>query len=321
MNEDSASKEMPVERWVELVAEARDLGVLIWNIEGGGEPMALPSLLIPVMRAITQNELYGIITTNGTLWSEASLREVAAMGWDRIHFSIDGPSAAEHDYVRGPGRFEQTIERIERLVHWKHELGVSNPMLNLNIVINNRNYDKLPEVVELARSLEMDYIFAEPLINYFDGSERLKLDADQLRTLSNYVRRAKGLCEKYGIDNNFATKDRNLEVDLVEKTADMDEIHIKEVEEIEDEFLSVICYKPWTHLAIKYNGLCGHCGLVEEGESVRTKGLREIWSGEWLESVRADMKAKRLLSHCSRCCPSDVTQRRRLRERLGRIVR
>ena len=321
MNEDSARKEMPVERWVELVAEARELGVLIWNIEGGGEPMAVSDLLIPVMRAIKHNDVYGIVTTNGTLWTDDFLREVVAMEWDRIHFSLDGPSATEHDFVRGRGRFEQTVRAMERLTHWKHKLDLYAPMLNLNIVINNRNYDKLPEVVEMARRLEVDYIFTEPLINYFAGSERLKLTGEQLRSLANHVRKAKWLCEKYGIDNNFATKDKNLEADLVEKTADMNEVHFKEVEEIEDEFISVLCYKPWTHMAVKYDGRCGHCGLIEEAEDARTKGLREIWSGEWLESIRSGMRSKQLLPHCSRCCPSDVTQRRRLRDRLGRAVR
>ena len=320
MDKDSARREMPVERWVELVKEAADLGVLIWNIEGGGEPMAVPSLLIPVMRAIKQNGIYGIVTTNGTLWKDEFLREIVVMDWDRIHFSVDGPTAVEHDFVRGKGRYQQTLGAIERLNHWKRELGSDGPMLNLNVVINNRNYDKLPDVVELAHSLDVSYIFTEPLINYFKGSERLKLDEEQRRALPNFVGEAKGLCEKYGIDNNFATQDKNLDNDLVEKTNDMDQVHFKEVEAIEDEFLSVLCYKPWTHMAVKYDGRCGHCGLIEEGENVLEKSLEEILTGTWMKTVRDNMRAKQLSSHCFKCCPSDVTQRRRLRERLERAL-
>ena len=50
------------------------------------------------------------------------------------------------------------------------------------------------------------------------------------------------------------------------------------------------------------------------------KSLGEIWTGPFLSRVREDMLAKRLSDHCYKCCPSDVTQRRRLRERLMKSV-
>jgi MoaA/NifB/PqqE/SkfB family radical SAM enzyme len=197
-------------------------------------------------------------------------------------------------------------------------------MLNINIVIQKLNYFELPQFVEFCHKLNADYMFVEPLIVFSEGGRKLKLsDEEAEKRLPSFVKAAKELAEKYGIDNNFATQDENLRAELVECTSSMQKVLLGDVRPIKEEgtLLASPCFKPWTRIAIKFDGLTGHCGLIQEGENVEEKGLKEIWYGEWLENVRKRMVERGLLAHCSHCIPSDVTQRRRFRRELMEALR
>jgi MoaA/NifB/PqqE/SkfB family radical SAM enzyme len=321
-NEDSKQHEMSLIKWLDIVNQAANLGILVWNIEGGGEPMALKELTIPVMDEVKRSGMYGVITTNGTLWTEEELKNLVKIKWDRIHFSIDGPDAKTHDYLRGvKGCFKKTVNNIRILNKWKKKFGTENPMLSINLVLNKKNYNKLDKIVKLSYELKADYIFVEPLIVFSKAGANLKLSDLECKKLPEHVKKAKILAEKYKIDNNFATKDENLSEELVKNTSVMNSILIKDVKEVHDSLLSSPCDRPWNNMAVKYNGLTGHCGLLQRGENVKEKSLKEIWQRSFLKKVRKDMLKKKLLDHCSRCVPSDVTQRRRLREEIIRALK
>lgn len=320
-NEDSKKHEIPLAKWLNIVNQAADLGILIWNIEGGGEPMALKRLTIPIMNEVKRKGIYGIITTNGTLWTKGDLKNLVSIRWDRIHFSIDGPDAKTHDYLRQvKGCFNKTIRSIKLLNKWKARLKTENPMLSINIVLSKKNYNQLDKLVQLSHKLKADYMFIEPLILFSKFGENLKLSDKEIKELPDYIAKAKVLAEKYGIDNNFATKDENLNDKLIKNTSTMKSVLLEDVKDEEGSFLSSPCERPWNNLAIKYNGLTGHCGLILEGENVKEKSLEKIWYGSFLNKVRKNMIKKRLLNHCSRCVPSDVTQRRRLRKELKKYL-
>ena len=318
LNKDSKEKELSREKWLDLVEEAADLGIKKFNLEGGGEPTAAPDLVFPVMEKIKEQEMYGIVTTNGTLLDEERIKWLVEIDWDRIHFSIDSPQAETHDRLRKrKGAFEKSIQNIRFLNKWKEKLGKENPMLNLNIVINKKNFDKLPEMVELASELNADYIFTEPLIVFSDAGKKLKISSpSEKKKLKKSKEKAKRLAEKYGIDNNFGTEDQNLEEDLVEDTSNMRDL-LKEIPSGDGhDILSSPCLKPWRLMSIKYDGKTGHCGLIQRGDSVEKKSLEDVWYGKRMEDVRDKMSDGELLEHCDNCVPSDVTQRKRFRKNL-----
>lgn len=316
INEESRRLEMPVEKWLSLVDEAADLGILIWNIEGACEPFALKEYTIPVMRRVKERGMYGIVTTNGTLLTKDDIRILVEIGWDRIHFSLDGHTADLNDYIRGKGNFVKTLKAIRILNRLKAEYGSESPMLNINTVINHRNFTKIPELVDFAEELKADFIFTEPLITYHDKARHMKLSSEDRQKLPAYIVKAKALADKYGIDNNFATKDKNLEDDLVKETSKIDTVILEDASRYEDPFLSVPCFKPWDNMAIKIDGKCGHCGLIVEGENVKNHSLSDIWFGRKMQDIRRKMLEKNLPEHCKNCCPSDITQRRRFRKKL-----
>jgi len=265
--------------------------------------------------------MYGIVTTNGTLWNEDQLRNLVEMDWDRIHFSLHYPTSKIHDYlVAMNGAWNKAIDSIKSLNKWKEELGSSRPMLNINICINKLNYEKLPEMVKLSHELKADYIFTEPLMVYSEEGRKLKLDTEDLNKLSNLIEEAKNLAQKYEIDNNFATQDKNLEEEIVQRTSEMEFILLKDVKNMDNSLISAPCFKPWDRIAIRYQGLTGHCGYIEKGDNVREKSLKEIWFGKSFDNARKRMIEKNLFPHCYKCVPSDLTQRRRFRRELIQAV-
>lgn len=317
LNEESRKDEMPAERWLEIIEEASHLNILIFNVEGINEPPAVPGLFFPVVRRVKEVGMYGIVTTNGTLWKEEQLKGLVEMGWDRIHFSIHSPTPEIHDRLTGmEGAFNEAVRSIELLNKWKKKLRSERPMVNLNVCVNKLNFRLLPEIVELAHSLGIAYVFTEPLMVYSEAGKRLKLNSKSSDELSLVIERAKRLAEKYEIDNNFATQDKNLEKEVVEKTSEMEPLLLEEVKGLPRGLISAPCFKPWDRIVIRYDGSTGWCGYVENGENAREKSLREIWFGELFENARKKMLKKELFSHCSKCVPSDFTQRRRFRKEL-----
>lgn len=322
MNKDSKKKELSLKKWLKIVKEAAELNILIWNIEGGGEPLAHRRLTMPVMNEVKKRNLYGIITTNGTLWKNKDLKNIIRIKWDRIHFSLDAPDAEAHDFLRGvKGCFKKTVKSIKLVNKFKEKNNQEEPMMSINIIINNKNYRKLPQFVEFCYELKADYIFVEPLMIFSKLGKSLKLNQSESKELQDHIKEAKKLAKKYNIDNNFSTKDENLKQELVDNTGKMKDLLLEDTKEIESPFLSAPCDRPWNNLAIKYDGLIGHCGLLLKGENVKYKSLKEVWYGPFLGKIRAKMLRKELLEHCSKCVPSDITQRRRLREELKEALK
>jgi len=322
LNRESPKHEMSVERWLGIVTEAKKIDALVFNIEGINEPPMVPELLFPFMEKIKELGMYGIITTNGTLWNSQRLKRIVEIGWDRIHFSVHSPTPKIHDYLVGmSGAWKRAIQAIKTLNEWKKRFDSQRPMLNINICVNILNYEKLPEMVELAHRLEADYIFTEPLMVFSDEGRKLKLSKNDQTNLSSILKIARKLSEKYGIDNNFATEDKNLEKEIVESASKMQPLLLADVQASDDGLISAPCFKPWDRIAIRYTGLTGHCGFIEEGEDVKEKNLKEIWYGEFFQTVRKRMINKQLFPHCSKCVPSDLTQRRRFRRELIRAIR
>lgn len=323
LNKISPRNEMPLETWLRVVEEAKEMKILIFNIEGANEPTVLPNLLFPLMGKVKENGMYGILTTNGTLWDEKKVKKVVEIEWDRLHISIDSTKEKLHDSLRGVrGSWRKTIKMVKLTKKWKKKMRVERPMLNLNICINKLNFRELPKMVKLAKKLGFDYIFTEPLMVFSEEGKKLKLNKKELKELPFYLREAKKLADEYEIDNNFATQDKNLEEEIVEKTGKMESILIEDVKEFEKgTLLSSPCFKPWDRIAIRYQGLTGHCGFIENGENVREKSLKEIWFGEYFEEVRKRMMSKQLFPHCHKCVPSDLTQRRRFRKELMEAIK
>jgi MoaA/NifB/PqqE/SkfB family radical SAM enzyme len=317
LNRESKKYELPKEKWIEVIEEAKEIDAVVINIEGINEPSLVPEIFFPVIKKAKEVGMYGIVTTNGTTWNEEQLKNLVEISWDRIHFSIHSSKPEVHDKLtQKKGSFRKAIKNIKILNKWKRKLKSERPMLNINVCVNRLNFKELPKIVELAHKLKADYFFTEPLMVYSPFQERLKIKEEETKELEKIVEKAGYLARKYGIDNNFATEDKNLKKEIVESASKMKPLLIKEVKNLNINFISAPCFKPWTQMAIRFDGSVSFCGYAEVKENVKNKSLKEIWFGKIFEDARNRMLKKVLYSHCNKCVPSDFTQRVRFRKEL-----
>jgi MoaA/NifB/PqqE/SkfB family radical SAM enzyme len=330
LNEISKKLEMPLEKWLRIVDEAAELGVREWHIAGGGEPMFLPGVTIPVMKRIKSHGMLGIITSNGTLWSKEAIRTAVEIGWDRIHFSIDGPDAKTQDYLRNvPGTFRKVTGTIEKINKLKKERHADKPMININTVLSKKNYKLLPEMVMLAKKYGIEFMFVDPLIVYSEVGRKLKMEKEDVENFTRFLRKAKELAEKFGINNNFSGLESNLQAELIEKSSKMNEVVKEDVERMKSvkvdkflkNFLTVPCYKPWFHMTIKCDGRVTSCDVpATGGDSVENNSLKEVWNGKYFNWLRECLTSGKIPDFCTQCNPSHTSQRRKMRLEIIKML-
>jgi uncharacterized Fe-S cluster-containing radical SAM superfamily protein len=126
----------------------------------GGEPFVHPAMLEIIEETLEHGPV--TVLTNGTLFTRERVTTLARLAAasryaHELRVSLDGPSAAEHDRLRGPGSFEralaglraltaagllpivtatqgagdQAMALIERYLVMLHDAGIARPRLKL----------------------------------------------------------------------------------------------------------------------------------------------------------------------------------------------
>jgi len=275
------------------------------------------------MKMIKAYDMFGELTTNGTLWKDEWIRKVVDIGWDSICVSIDAPDAETHDSLRGvKGTFKRATKTVERFMHWRNKFNLDIPSITINVVMNKRNYNKLSEIVELGHKLGIDAIFVEPMIIFSDAALPLKLGEKEIKELPDYVQKARDFGEKYNILPTISCVGVDLEFDekLLKKTSNVRELLLEDSKKYsEDKFLSIPCYAPWFSLIIRADGSVLHCGEWDfPVENARNKSLHDIWSGEAFNKIRNDFLRGELHQSCNKCRPNVINDTRQLRQSIKR---
>jgi radical SAM protein with 4Fe4S-binding SPASM domain len=92
--------------------------------------------------------LHTAVATNGTLLTDRKMVErLADCGAQNVFVSLDGASPLTHDFIRGEGSFQRSIQGIANLVQNEH-LNVG-----INTVVTKRNFGEVPAILELAKDL------------------------------------------------------------------------------------------------------------------------------------------------------------------------
>ena len=122
----------------------------------GGEPTMNPEL-IPLVRYARQIGYERVnVTTNGRLCFYPDFaQKLVRSGLTTLLFSVHGADAKTHAQQVGVAEaFEQTIGGIKNCV----SLAPRGVELGMNITLTKGNFDKLPEVAELALSLGLPWL-------------------------------------------------------------------------------------------------------------------------------------------------------------------
>ncbi|MFH1849316.1 MAG: radical SAM protein [archaeon] len=312
---DKRKKELTPEQLISIVDEAGRMGAGVFGILGG-EPFARRDAILEVMSRIKEYGMDGSIVTNGTLLNDEAINTVIRIGWDLIRFSIDGSVSGIHDKLRGQdGAFDRAVKAVTRMQELKKQLDTNKPTVEINTVFCRENIDDLPNIYRMAGGLGVGRVYLLPMIELVPELEHLKITREDGTRVAESIRKAKKICNEYGILSNLKEIEGNY---LFTKSNEMDEVILKKAEMQKQ----IPCFLPWYGMCVSADGGVTPCAVLSGDESygnVNYNTLNEIWIGEPFSKLRSDMKERRLPKACSRCCMPLVDENNMIREELSRM--
>jgi MoaA/NifB/PqqE/SkfB family radical SAM enzyme len=287
-----ARGELPTARWLELIEEAAEMGAKRLMVLGGGEPMISLSTM-PLLRRAKSLGLEGMLTTNGTLMPRPVLAELVEIGWDEVHFSVDGAEPDTHDRLRGrSGAFRKTVSAACRLRQLRGDRRA--PRIALHTVLTRENWREIGSILKLASSLGAFRVDVDALVAYRPEQQELALNESDKEAfqqqLPGWIALAESLSLPTTLPNFLGGRalERGVTAPTVPTGAGL---------------AAAPCLKAWHHLTIQADGrLSPCCVLAGEGESLAEGSLAAHWrSSPMLEGVRAGMRRGKLTGRCAEC--------------------
>ncbi len=136
------SRELELEIWQSVFAQAAMLGVLQVHLSGG-EP-ALRHDLPAIVRAARQAGLYSNLVTSGVMLERETISACVDAGLDHVQLSVQAPDADTADWMVGRSGVHATKREVARWV------GAAGLPLTINAVVHRHNLDRVDAAIELA---------------------------------------------------------------------------------------------------------------------------------------------------------------------------
>jgi radical SAM protein with 4Fe4S-binding SPASM domain len=156
--------------------------VLIFS---GGEPLVRPDLFDLAAHARGLG-LSIALATNGTLIDPAMAKRLKDSGIYYASISLDGTRPVTHDFFRGPGAFEKTLQGFRYL----REAGIK---VQINFTVTRSNVDEVPEMYELARTQKAIALYLFLLVPVGCGVEIVESQMLSSERVEEWLR---WVCEK-----------------------------------------------------------------------------------------------------------------------------
>ena len=190
------SKFDPKARRSVTLAEAKDvIDISVRNHIGyllfvGGEPMVHRDLRAMVRYAAEQG-IHPMICTNGGLWNETNMRELADAGLTSVIMSIDAHDVAKHEKNRG---LPDVCRKIKRANEYFQSMGIqTTASITASRLIED--YEKLPDFLETVgfTSCTFSYPLTSLQSSYlsFSDSGLVNFNRDELIALFENIKRMK----------------------------------------------------------------------------------------------------------------------------------
>jgi pyrroloquinoline quinone biosynthesis protein E len=144
-----SNQELTTNEWVRVIREAAALGVLQIGFSGG-EPLARRDLS-DLVRAAREANLYTNLITSGIGLDDDRVGALRDAGLDSVQLSFQSDSADLADEIAGARAHQNKMKTAAKI----RAAGIP---LSLNFVIHRRNIDRLPQMIELAESLQAERV-------------------------------------------------------------------------------------------------------------------------------------------------------------------
>lgn len=185
-------EDLPEDLLLKAAREMRDLGVAMFDIEGGEPLLRLPRLLNLLRSLDARSELW--INTTGAGLTPEALASLKGAGLFGAMISVHSPDPAVHDGLTGvPGSFETACAAARAF-------GAAGLAVAVNSVLSEEEIRSggLERLMDLARSLGADFvqlIHPKPSGNWLGRRESMQSDPaviGQVRALHRRYNRAGG---------------------------------------------------------------------------------------------------------------------------------
>jgi pyrroloquinoline quinone biosynthesis protein E len=141
--------ELSTDEWKRVICEAAALGVLQIGFSGG-EPLARRDL-VELVRAAREANLYTNLITSGIGLDHERVHLLHDAGLDSVQLSFQSDESDLSDEIAGAHAHQHKLDAAARI----RAAGIP---LSLNFVIHRRNIDRLPQMIELAETLEAERV-------------------------------------------------------------------------------------------------------------------------------------------------------------------
>jgi MoaA/NifB/PqqE/SkfB family radical SAM enzyme len=159
---DEYQEEMSIEEWQQALLSIKDFVGTFSISFSGGEPFIKPGFL-DLMVWCHRNGIHGGVTTNGSALTPKNARKLVAAHPFNVNISVDAPSAAEHDYLRGKeGLFEKLSDGIGYVREEQARQGVAFPIM-IKPTLTSRNFRSAPDMVHWAKEVGATCVNFQPV--------------------------------------------------------------------------------------------------------------------------------------------------------------
>lgn len=193
------------EKALEIIADAKELGVRAVEFTGGGEPTVHPRHEEIMREACFQRGLKCALVSNGYRWSDQLVHTLSHFAWVRV--SLDAGTEETYARVRKVKRtvFRRVLTNIEALA--RQPKASAEFRLGVGFVVTRENYRELVTAVRLARECGADNVrigamFSTRGAGYYDAfreavrelcAQAMLLQTDAFRVHALFDRRVADL--------------------------------------------------------------------------------------------------------------------------------
>lgn len=314
-------KELTEEEWLKIIDEGNEMGIREWHICGGGEPLFFKDTFMDVIEKIKNSGRRGELITNGTLFDEETIRKMVKLNWDKVFFSLDSPFGETQDELRGSKCFDKIIENVKLFSRIKKENNSHLPILCFHTVVCNKNYKQIPDMIGLAKKLDVQEVLLNALNIWKPEINELELNEVQEKELEHILKETRDLAQKMEVSTNA---DDFLKSELFKKANVMNDVlekHVKDTgKKTSSKLLGIPCYYPWYNISIFADGTVQPCFIPQgKGEQIKGKTLEDMWLGECFSKIRKEMEKGKLTEYCARCNPWNLSKMDEIRKNLAKI--
>jgi MoaA/NifB/PqqE/SkfB family radical SAM enzyme len=271
------------------------------SLNGIGEPLLHPDWDAIARHAIEGHGASVGMATTGTHF-RAQARRLVESGVGLLKVSFHG--AKPRTFARlASGRELALVEDGVRALFAERSRAGRGPQVRINYVVSEESYAEIPDAVEVAAAWGVPAVYFKGALVPEGRNAGLAGEHDRGR-LKEAVLRGLRIAEERAVDTNLAHWKR--EIDRVGAVA-------KDERAPPDGR----CLIPWLSVFVRIDGTvlpCCNCtfhpdegrmGRIGAGEDAAS--FEEIWRGERLQALRAEMRDGRYSLRICQDCPDPVT--------------